>query len=86
MLAHKVDGDHPISYLDLFLAGQKLERQNKARDPLLPKTTGGSNRTHSQTPVNLFTSQKLKGNWTFNAWLATVEGNKVGEDMDAKPE
>ena len=51
MLAHKVDGDHPASYSDLLLAAQKLERQNKARDPLLPKTTktGGSNITHSQT-------------------------------------
>ena len=66
MLAHKVDGDHPASYSALLLAAWKLERQNKAIDPLLPKTstTGGSNVTHSQTPLNLFPSQKLKGNQT----------------------
>ena len=88
MLAHKVDGDHPARYSDLLLAVCKLERQNEARDPLLPKTTltGGLNITCSQTPVNLFPSQKLKDNWTFTAQLATMEGNKVGEDSDAKPE
>ena len=88
MLAHKVDGDYPASYSDLFLAAQKLERQNKATDPLLPKTTtaGGLNITHSQTPVNLFHSCKLKGKLTFTAWSVTVEGNKVGGDSDAKPE
>ena len=36
--------------------------------------------------MNLFPSQKLKGNQTFIAWLATVEGGNVGEDSDAKPE
>ena len=88
MLAHKVDGDHPTSYSDLLLATQKLKKQNKARDPLLPKTTttGRLNVSHSQTPVNLFPSGKLKGNQTFTAQLATMEGNKVGEDSDAKPE
>ena len=88
MLAHKVDSDHPASYSDFLLAAQKIERQNKARDPLVLKTTttGGLNVTHSQTPVNLFPSQKLKGNWTFTSQSATVEGNKVGEDPDAKPE
>ena len=88
MLVHKVDGNHPTSYSDLSLAAQKVERWNKARDPLLPKTTptGGLNATHSQTPVNLFPSWKLKGNWAFIAQSATVEGNKAGESLDAKPE
>ena len=88
MLAHKTDGDHPTSYSNLLLAAWKLESWNEARDLLFPKTTitGILNITHSQTPVNLFPSQKLKGNWTFTAWSATVEGNKVGEDSDAKPE
>ena len=36
--------------------------------------------------MNLCPSQKLKGNWTFTVWLATVEANGVGEDLDAKPE
>ena len=88
MLAYKVDGDHPTNYSELLLAAWKLERQNKARDPLLPKNTitGGSYVTHSQTPVNLFLSWKLKGNQTFTAQSATMKGNEVGEDSDAKPE
>ena len=58
MSAHKVDGDDLISYSDLLPAAWKLERWNETRDPLLQKTTttGGSNVTHSQTPVNLFPS------------------------------
>ena len=36
--------------------------------------------------MNLFPSQKLKGNQTFTVWLATMEGNEGGEDSDAKPE
>ena len=77
----------PPASSDLLLAAWKLERQNEARAPLIPKSTptGGSNVTHSQTPVNLFLSQQLKGNQTFTAQLATVEGNEVGEDLDAKP-
>ena len=76
------------SYSDLLLAAWKLERQNEARDPLLPKTTttGRSNITHSQTPANVFPSQKLKGNQTFTACLASLEGNKVEEDLYAMPE
>ena len=87
MLAHKVDGDHPSSCSELLLAARKLERQNEARD-LLSKTTpsGQSNITHSQTSVNLFPSQKLKGNQTFTVHSAAVVGNEGGEDMDAKPE
>ena len=67
MVAHKVDGEHPVGYSDLLLAAQKLERWEEARDSLLPKTTttGALNVTHSQTPGNLFPSQKLKGNYTF---------------------
>ena len=36
--------------------------------------------------MNLFSSQKLKGNQTFTAQSATMDGNKGGEDSDAKPE
>ena len=88
MLAHKVDDDQPANYSDLILAVQKLERQSKAKDLLLPKaiTTRGLYITYSWIPVNLFPSQKLKGNQTFTAPSATVEGSKVGEDLDAKPE
>ena len=45
MLAHKVDGEHPVSYSNLLLAMQKLERWAEARDPLPPKmaATSGSN-------------------------------------------
>ena len=88
MLAHKGDGDHPTNYSDLLLTAWKVERWNEAKDPLLPKTTitEGLNVTHSQIPLNLFPSQKLKGNQTFTAWSATVEGSEVGEDLDAKPE
>ena len=79
MFAHKVDGEHPTGYPDLLLAAQKLKRQAEARDPLLPKTTttGASNVTHSQTPGDLFLSQKLKGNLTFTAQSATVETMKL---------
>ena len=85
MLAHKVDGEHLAGYSDLLLAVQKLERQAEARDPLLPKTTttGGLNLTCSQTPGNLFPSQKLKGSCTFT-WSSTVESNEVKEDLGMK--
>ena len=88
MLAHKVNIDHPTSYSDLLLTDRKLERQNETRDSLLLKTTTteGSNVTHSQAPMNLFPSQKLKGNQAFTAWSVTMGGNKAGEDSDAKPE
>ena len=67
MLAHKVDGNHPISYSELLLATRKQQRWNEARHPLLSKTTpsGESNITHSQTSVHLFPSWKLKGIQTF---------------------
>ena len=42
--------------------------------------------THSQTPGNLFPSDKLKGNCTFTAQAATI-GNDEGEaDSSAKQE
>ena len=67
MLAHKVDGEHPVSYSDLLLATQKLERWAEARDPLPPKTavTSGSNMMHTQTPGNLFPYV----NWRARAFL-----------------
>ena len=48
MLAHKVNGENPVTYSKLFLAAQKLERWVEARDPLHPKapTTGSLNVTH----------------------------------------
>ena len=87
-MAHKVDGEHPVGYSDLLLVAQKLERWSKARDPLVPKTTIASklNITHSQTPGNLFHSQKLKGSHTFTAQSTTVENNEAEEDSDTKPE
>ena len=39
MLAHKVDSENPVTYSELLLAAQKLERWVEASDPLLPKTT-----------------------------------------------
>ena len=37
MLAHMVDGENPVTYSELLLAAQKLERWAEARDPLCPK-------------------------------------------------
>ena len=67
MLAHKVNGENPVTYFELFLNAQKLERWVEARDPLLLKTTtaGGSNITHSHSQGNLFPSRKLEGSHTF---------------------
>ena len=50
MLTHKVNGESPVTYSELLLAAQKLERQAEARDSLLPKTTtiGSSTIIHSQ--------------------------------------
>ena len=86
MLAHKVDGEHPTGNSDLLLVAWKLERQAEAKDLLLPKTTTAarSNVTHSQTPGNLFPSQKLKGNHTFTAQSTTVKNNKAEEDSGVK--
>ena len=69
MLAHNVNGENPVTYSELLLAAQKLEKWVEARDPLLPKTTtaGSSNVTHSHSQGNLFPSRKLKGNHTFTA-------------------
>ena len=83
ILAHKVDGEHPVSYSDLLLVVQKLERWAEARDLLLPNTTmtEGSNATQPQALGNLFPSRKLKGNWTFMAWSAIVESAGTEEDL-----
>ena len=37
MLAHKVNGENPVTYSELLPAAQKVERQVEARDPLVPK-------------------------------------------------
>ena len=75
MLAHKVDGENPVTYSELLLAAWKQERWAEVRDPLFPKTTtaGSSNVTHSRSQGNLFPSRKLKGNCTFTASSTTVE-------------
>ena len=88
MLAHKVDGEHPASYSNLLLVAQNLERSAEARGPLHLKTTaaGRLNVICSQTPGNLFPSQKLKGNCTFTARSATAENNEAKEPKDTKPE
>ena len=88
MLAHKVDGEHPTSYSALLLAAWKLDRWTEARDLLLLKTTttGGLNVLHSQTPGNLFPSQKLKGNCTFTTQYAMVENNEAEEDSGSQLE
>ena len=39
MMAHKVNGENPVTYLKLLLAAWKLERWVEARNPLLLKTT-----------------------------------------------
>ena len=69
MLAHKVNGKNLVTYSELLLTAQKLERQVEARDPLLLKITaaGSSNITHSHSQGNLFPSRKLKGICTFTA-------------------
>ena len=87
MLAHKVDGEHLAGYSNLLLVAQ-LERWAEARDPILPKTTaaGRLNVTHSQTPGNLFPSQKLKDHCPFTPQSATVENNEAEEDSGVKPE
>ena len=58
MPAHKVDSNHPTSYSELLLEARKLERWNKAIDPLFSKIilSGEANATQSQTSVNLFPS------------------------------
>ena len=86
MLAHKVDGENPVTYSELFLVAWKLERWVEARDPLLPKNpiTGSSNVTLSHSQGNLLPSRKLMGNHTFTAQSAAVEDHKTEEDSDPK--
>ena len=87
MLAHKVDGENPVTYSKLLLAALKLERQVEARDPLPLRTptTGSSNVTLSNSEGNLFPSRKLKGNHTFTASSAAVEDRETEEDLVPKP-
>ena len=86
MLAHKVDVENPVTYSELLLAAQKLERWVEVRDPLLPKTTTtqGSNVTHSHSQGNLFPSWKLKGSCTFTAQSAAAEDCEAEEDSGPK--
>ena len=88
MLAHKVDGEHPASYCDLLLDGEKLERWAEARDPLPPRmtVTNGSNAMHSQMSGNLFPLHKLKDNCTFAAQAATIGNNVAEEDPGVEQE
>ena len=88
MLAHKVDGENPVTYSEMLLAAQKLERWAEARDPLLLKTTttGGLNLTCSHSQSNLFLSRKLKGSLTFKAQSAAVEDHETEEDLGSKPD
>ena len=69
MLAHKVNGENPVTYSELLITAQKLERWVEAKEPLLPQTptTRSLNVTHSHSQGNLFPSRKLKGNCTFTA-------------------
>ena len=82
MLAHKVNGENPVTYSELLLTAQKLERLVDARDPLLSKTptTVSSNVTHSHSQGNLFPSWKLRGNCTFTSQSAAVEDHEIEED------
>ena len=69
LLAHKVNGENPVTYTELLLAAKKLERWMEARDPLVLKTTTtwSLNVTHSHSQGNLFPSRKLKGNHAFTS-------------------
>ena len=86
MLAHKADGENPVTYSKLLLAAWKMERQAEARDPLLPKTTTtrGLNVTHSHSQGNLFPSKKLKGSSTFTAQSAVVKDCETEGDSGPK--
>ena len=88
MLAHKVNGENPVTYSELLLAALKLKRQAEARHPLLLKTTttGSSNVTHSHSQGNLFLSRKLKGSHTFTAQSAAVEDPETEEVSGPKPD
>ena len=85
MSVHKVNGENPVTYSELLLAAQKLERWVEARDSLLPKSTTGSNITHSHSQGNLFPPRKLKGSCTFRAQSAVVEDPKTENTSGPKP-
>ena len=88
MLVHKVNGENPVTYSELLLTAQKLERWVEVRDPLLPKnpTTGSLNVTHSHSQGNLFPSRKLKDHCTFTACSAAVEDHETEKDSGPKPD
>ena len=87
MLAHKVNGENPVTYSKLLLATWKLERWAEAIDPLLLKTTTASslNIICSHSQGNLFPSRKLKGNCTFTTQFAVVY-HEMAEDSVPKPD
>ena len=85
MLAHKVGGENPVTYSELPLAAQKLERWADTSDPLFPKnaTTRGLN---VPSQGNLFPYRKLKGSHTFTVQSAAVEHHETEEDSGPKPD
>ena len=87
MLVHKVDGENPVTYSELLLTVQKLERWAEVRNPLLPKipTTRSLNVTHSHSQGNVFPSRKLKGNHTFAIQSMAVVDYKTEEIVGLKP-
>ena len=87
MMAHRADGENPVTYSKLILAAQKLERQAEGRDPLLLKTTTARSLsiTISHSQGNLFPSRKLKSNCTFTAQSTVVEDHETEEDSGPKP-
>ena len=88
MLAHKVDGENPVTYSKFLLAAQKLERWTETRDPLLLKTTTTRwlNVNHSHSQGNLFPSRKLKDSHTFTAQSTSLEDHETEEDSGPKPD
>ena len=86
MLAHKGNGEDPVTYSKLLFADQTLERWTEARDPLLPKNTtvGSSNISCSHSQGKLFPSRKFKGNHNFTAKLVAVEDHETVEDSGPK--
>ena len=69
MLAHKIDGENPAGYSDLFITAHKLERRPEARGPLPPKTAVCDMFSDSG---NLSPFHKLKGNTTFTTQAVTI--------------
>ena len=63
MLAHKVDGENPVTYSEFLLAAWKLERWAEARDPVPPETNNikGSNITHSHSQGKSISILEIEG-------------------------